>query len=589
MMRKHLAALQIERIFFAPTVAVARVGGSHRPMEAFTWAEDPRMFGAGQTVIVPATSLEVLPDGSIDPYLPLHLRFKDAGKIRPVCPFFELHVQYSRAGITTESPLTIEVLKEAGLDLQSLSFSVEAANRKASRRTGDDACSFSASLTIPGDDHKYHQLRASSPIGVGEPLVLPERPIPLGWVQVIRPIPEKRMNVDLGVIRVRFTPAAGEVYGPPSARKGFGNHARPVKRGQKPQFKPREYEIVPLRNRILNSGTSWDRYDVSTSRYPAPDPAQTYDGDIDASRPPGRQSEGWGVVDDTCDAILSAHLTAPGKAFFAHARVLVGPPDYAPDCRPFYSLAEDLADRDPESVPNPGSDEIEPEALHTAVVDLFRRVLETSSLVNLDVTRDKALLWNSGNPRKYRKNLEGFPLITAGSMRPADRVLSQTGKDYVGLHRPGAELTREGARLAYTDLSKFQHDRLAEPEYLIWFLMSSPDRLKEILRPPYHWLEDLPANVRAHPPNELRDARWVRDLIFDMRMPPYHRDSDSGALSLTRRQWDLIHSFVRLLAQTKKGEIPEWTHLEKHLSRFQQRRAQTDVDYRMDENGTDQD
>src|SRR5436309_222279 len=150
----------IREIFFLPPMVIARVGRSDTPLEAFSWAEDERFFGAGKTIVVPQVSLEVLPDGSVEPYLPRHLRFKDPTGIRPVCPFLELHAvcQEEGNGMQIEGPLTLTLLKENGMDLSDLSFSVHAANRKAARRTGDDACAFEAQEWIQGDDHCRHSL-----------------------------------------------------------------------------------------------------------------------------------------------------------------------------------------------------------------------------------------------------------------------------------------------------------------------------------------------------------------------------------------------------------------------------------------------
>src|SRR5262245_6082291 len=168
----------IRTLFFLPPMAIARVGTSDTPLDAFSWAEDQRFFGAGRTVVVPQVSLEVLPDGSVEPYLPRHLRFKDASGIRPVCPFLELHALCEVEGTNerVESPLTPGLLKENEMNLRHLSFRVEAANRKAARRTGDDACAFEAQELIEGDDHSRHPLNAYTHALKGKPLVSLERP-----------------------------------------------------------------------------------------------------------------------------------------------------------------------------------------------------------------------------------------------------------------------------------------------------------------------------------------------------------------------------------------------------------------------------
>jgi len=99
---------------------------------------------------------------------------------------------------------------------------------------------FSAGVQVQGDDVTPRPLLASStPRPGGTPLVWPEHPVPLGSFQVIRPVAGQVGPVDLDILRVRFTPARGEVYGPPSAVV-----ARDDDTG-------RDYEIVPPGNRIL--------------------------------------------------------------------------------------------------------------------------------------------------------------------------------------------------------------------------------------------------------------------------------------------------------------------------------------------------
>jgi hypothetical protein len=71
-------------------MAVARLGGGSVPLESFAWIEDPSLFGAGKTVIAPQVTLEVQRDGSILPYTPGIIRFREDERLRPVAPFFEL-------------------------------------------------------------------------------------------------------------------------------------------------------------------------------------------------------------------------------------------------------------------------------------------------------------------------------------------------------------------------------------------------------------------------------------------------------------------------------------------------------------------
>src|SRR5689334_14938040 len=99
-------------------MAIGRLGGSDTPLESFTWQEDPSLHGAAKTTIEPAISLEIQPDGSVRPYLPSIIHFKDQNLFRPVAPFFELwaRVQYfdeiKKETVIEEVPLASKLLKE---------------------------------------------------------------------------------------------------------------------------------------------------------------------------------------------------------------------------------------------------------------------------------------------------------------------------------------------------------------------------------------------------------------------------------------------------------------------------------------------
>ena len=61
-------------------------------------------------------------------------------------------------------------------------------------------------------------------------------------------------------------------------------------------------------NRILNEGTAWTSYSLSLP-LPHPQPADTYDGSGDPLSPDDRS---WGVVDDTCDLVITATVKHEG-------------------------------------------------------------------------------------------------------------------------------------------------------------------------------------------------------------------------------------------------------------------------------------
>ncbi|MEG4532564.1 hypothetical protein [Microcoleus sp. D2_18a_D3] len=55
----------ILEVFFLPPMAMARLGSNDKPLESFTWTEDPSVFGGDMTIIAPQVSLEVREEGSL--------------------------------------------------------------------------------------------------------------------------------------------------------------------------------------------------------------------------------------------------------------------------------------------------------------------------------------------------------------------------------------------------------------------------------------------------------------------------------------------------------------------------------------------
>jgi hypothetical protein len=461
--------------------------------------------------------------------------------LRPVAPFFELWVRSSG----NEQPLTLKWLQDNDSSLAAIRYSVTAANRKAARRSGDPSCAFAATIQVAGNDHTRHALLASS--SGATPLVSPTAPIPLGSFQVIQPTAAIAMGVDLSVVRVRFTPATGQVYGPPSASTARESD------GNAPQ---REHTIVPPNNRILNPNTSWLQY-TSNDRDDNPEPSDTYDGADDASR----RNRSFGVVDDTCDVILQASLTAGSAALDATARVFSGPPDFAPDRRPFYSLADELIDRNP-----PPREE--PEALQDSVErlgDLFQRVYETSSLANLDMMRNAMLPRNS----RGLQNFPGLPALTVGES------MTRTDTPYFDKDQDLSSPPSSHEELPYSSLAAQTHAPMADADDLALFLRNSADQVRRLIRPAYPHFKDFHERVRADqkPDSNQRDPRITRDTLHDMRMPPYMRDSDATPLSLNRRQYEfLLQTLDRLQAKTGKLATAEFNLAQDHLSRVVNRR-----------------
>jgi hypothetical protein len=524
----------ITAIRFRPPVAVARLGDSHSPLEAFTWTEDTRLFASGKTILNPVVSLEVLEDGSVDPYMPGPIRFRDGLAIRPVCPFLELETEVAGKW----GPLTSDLLEEAGMATSELYFRVVVANLKAARQTGDPTCSFEARLDVRGNDHRRHPLLAWTHCEGGQPLVRREQPIWLGAFQVIRPVRRKnRFGVSLDTIRVRFTPGHGAVYGPPFAIEGQPNGARA------------RHMIVPPGNRILNPQASWCTFNVTKRPTAFTLPTDVYDGTDDLDR----NGTGWGVVDDTCDAVVSASFSysfnmsddTPERPL-ANARVLVAPPHYSPDRRHIYSIADDVADRNPDTLLLGSSAkkqgrEPKPKERLEALVDLFHRISELASQINLERTRESDLAENEHNKIH---NPKPFPASgEADSMTENDRINDDHPviSDRFRLLASGdaGDAPNQAPLQAKSEYARMRHAELAVPAVFLKFILEQPDRFRELLRPPFRRLSDPPAGAQ-HKPEDFRDPHWIGSYVYDARMPPFIRDCDFAPLSLTRFQWDLL-------------------------------------------------
>ena len=392
------ATVQITGIHFRPPLAFARLGGAASPMDNYVWRDDPTLHGSARTVVEPALTLEVLADGSVLPVMPSVIRFRQDGKLRPVAPFFELWATVTRAadeeqpGRTETVPLTATLLGDAGGRLSAVVYRVAVTNRKAARRTGDDGDSFGATAEARGDNFTPQPLRAASPArSDGTSLVSPDRPIPLGSFQVIRPIAVPDSAVDLDVLRIRFTPAAGEVYGPSTAVRGDDPRTG------------RSYEMVPKANRVLNPASRWLQHRREDTD---PQPSDTYDGaELEST-------QSWGVVDDTCDGTVAVTMVVGKRMLSATARVCVGPPDYAPDRRPFLSLADDLADRDLHMVEVDAATQA---SAQRRLTDLFSRVWETAELTNVDAIRARVVRRGASvtSPRidEFSMRLPGGPPV----------------------------------------------------------------------------------------------------------------------------------------------------------------------------------
>lgn len=534
-------------VFFIPPMAVARVGGSPTPVDSYEWHIDRNSHGAATTVVRPAVTLDVADDGTVTSRLPADIRFKDDnGAIRPVAPFFELWatVQDSESGEVTEVPVTAALLEQHDLGMEDLHFEVTAANRKAERRTSSPTCAFIGRVEVNGADHRPHTLDAVSPHTPGEvPLVPADHPIPLGTIRVINPSgnlpPVDDNGVDTSTVRVRFTPPTGQVYGPPSTTEAPASPVPPgVADSAKSQY-GRIHQVVPPENRFLNEDTPWSRYIMLTGEWEDSQPQDGYDGaNVGSSR-------SWSVVDDTCDGIIVATLGVQHRRLLARARFFTGPPDYAPDRRPIYSIADDLAERELPPLEISASDR---DALISEVTDVFNRAFETASLFNLDAARTRAVLENTGKLVGDHPPIPDAPKFGVESMTEFDTPYVDVSPELGPQTPPSAFSGGTGAnRLPYTEMIERVHGALMEEDILVDFLQRRGEHVLELVRPPFGNTEVWPENAAETSNTDWRDPRLFADKLHDMRMPPYMRDANLYPLSIGRRQHQLLRGLIELL------------------------------------------
>jgi hypothetical protein len=508
MNQEGVVAEVIRSIFINPPIAIARLGGSSVPQDAYGWVEtaDPR--ADGETTIAPMWSLNVLPDGSLDPVLPAELRFRDGDLIRPVCPFLEVWAltgdDGDPAGGGRETPLTTALLAQHGATLSDLKVTVDAHNLKAARRTRNADLGFGTHPTVEigGDDHGAAALLGVSPPNVRRPMIPKGRNIPLGSVQVLRSQPTRpdapwKEAVDLEVIRLRFTPGPGRFYGPPQAARATG--ALP-------------FPAVSNDNAFLDPAAGWFNAAMSDAVVPA----DTYDG----AQRNNDSGPSLGVVDDTCEARIEVALKLPGSraALTAHANVFVGPPDFAPDRRPFLSLADEINDRAGDAAARTAAMTADQQGAW--VEDLFERIYETVSLLNVDHYRAARGVTLSG---------QRLAAQLVGDEVPNPRQ-AMGGRDALRnpFYRVAAATPNQP--LPLSQHARRQHRAIADLQNLRDFIALMPDRVPSLVRPPFA-IEDIES-----------------PRVSTMRMPPFMRQSNAQPLTLSSWQYDLLMAWLRSAA-----------------------------------------
>jgi hypothetical protein len=417
--------MSVTSLRILPPLAIGRLGSAAEPLDNFTIEVDPqRPLDFRQ--IVPAPTLVVnTQTGAIDKsFVPTSIEFKSGGSIRPVAPFLEVWAETSDGKLV---PLTSAML-QSDFKPGSLSWQVIVANRKVERRTGNvtdavvaDSKAFS--------DHTVHRLE-----GRCKNFVKTTDFIHLGDVRYIRPTPA------FDEIRLRFTPAAGLIYG--------SNVVDDKKI-------PGESTIIPPARRVYDATKGWYGFKI-----PADIEAgeggrkkgprfwnETYPPALFAIDPPapswlhGNVAISRGYLDDACDGIVKFAVdTKAGKTLTAAARITAGPPMLVPDARFVRSLADDLE----QALSGPAVAASEPvEETRARAEEIVRRAYETVRFLNIEFMNGENYQGRSALSFDTMPAEEAFD--TSRLMRPVMAAGSVDTLGVMALHQQVFAALRGGA------------------------------------------------------------------------------------------------------------------------------------------------
>ncbi|MBR0755539.1 hypothetical protein JQ604_25445 [Bradyrhizobium jicamae] len=512
----------IQALFVTPALAFARLGGSSTPQFAYDWIDTRAPRADGETSIAPAWTIAVQPDGSPAPFMPDSVTFRDGDLIRPVAPFYEIWARIGDAGDPPANwrdvPLTPALLQANGLALAALQIKVTAQNLKAARRTSNKQLAFGTfpPLAVSATNNARIPILGTSPTTATNPMIPVGRSIPLGSIQILRSVPQPGNepwsdSVNVETLRFRYMPATGLFYGPPEAAQALPQNGRPA-----PAVRPE--------NAFLNRNAGWR----GTSTNDLVEPGDTYDVINQRQSPvqgqPAGRGPSLGVVDDTCEVHFEVSLQrgAALPPLTAKSVAFVGPPDFAPDRRPFLSTADELNDREADAAAR--NNNLDDAALDRWVQDLFERIYETVSLFNVDFNRREIQVGGHGAtlpPGKLRAND-----IDGGARdRPTGAM---GGRD--ALRNPLFKLPAPTTvdPLPLSAHARMRHRALSDLQSLIELVSLDQNRLRTLVRPPF----------------EVEDFESPSTPATSMRMPPFMRQSNAQPLTLANWQYDLLMRWV---------------------------------------------
>lgn len=210
------------------------------------------------------------------------------------------------------------------------------------------------------------------------------------------------------------------------------------------------------------------------------------------------------------------------EARFLHVRTSSSrPPDYAPDRRPFLSIADELNDR--LGGQRARSDGMTHAEVTAWVQDLFERVYETVSLMNVDyyrLSRSITLPPAARRPASIPGDAVPRPTQAGGGF---DRLRN----DLFAIAAPTANQP-----LPLTEHARMRHRALADVNELRNFVAQHPGRLRTLVRAVF-------------------ECEATEDAVTtSMRMPPFMRNSNALPLTLAAWQYELLMRWVEQVELT---------------------------------------
>lgn len=256
-------------------------------------------------------------------------------------------------------------------------------------------------------------------------------------------------------------------------------------------------------------------------------PGDTYDlinqnGDTDGPS--------LGVVDDTCEVHFDVTLQVSGeRALKTRAIAFVAPPDFAPDRRPFLSVADEINDRDGTAAARNAG--LTGAALAGWVEDLFERIYETVSLFNVDDYRSRRAAVRPA-PDFVPAPLPEAKLqaidIDQGVRSAPDRAMG--GRDALRSQVYRLPAATNDDPLPLSQHARMRHRALADIQNLVALVaqdaLAGRNRVAEIVRAPF----------------EVES--FENAIASSMRMPPFMRQSNALPLTLAAWQYELLMRWV---------------------------------------------